>query len=136
VEDQLMRALAEADNLRKQRARDIEAARAAARADTVQQLLPVLDNLDRALEHADADPRSIVDGVRAVREQATRLLADLGFARRDDTGQVFDPARHDAVGSRPADGLASGTVAEVVRPAYGDGEHQLRPAQVVVAKDS
>lgn len=132
LEDQLLRALAEADNLRKQRARDIEQARA----DTVRQLLPVLDNLDRALAHADADPRSIIDGIRAVRDQATRLLADLGFSRRDDTGETFDPARHDAVGSRPAADLASGTVVEVVRPAYGDGEHQLRPAQVVVAKDS
>ena len=136
LEDRLLRALAEADNLRKQRARDIEEARASARADTVRQLLPVLDNLDRALAHADADPRSIIDGITAVRDQATRLLADLGFSRRDDTGETFDPARHEAVGSRPGAGLDSGTVVEVVRPAYGDGEHQLRPAQVVVAKDS
>ena len=61
------------------------------------------------------------------------MLARLGFARRDDTGAKFDPARHDAVASAADRGAPPGMVVEVVRPGYGDGEHQLRPAQVVVA---
>ena len=75
-------------------------------------------------------------GVRAVRDEALRVLAGLGFPRRDDTGEVFDPARHDAVGSRPGGQAPPGTVVQVVRPAYGSGEQQLRPALVVVAEDS
>jgi molecular chaperone GrpE len=96
--------------------------------------LPVADNLDRALEHAQADPRSIVEGVRAVRDQVLEILAKLGYPRRDDTGQPFDPSRHEAVGAAPADGTPPGTVVQVVRPGYGSDERQLRPAQVVVAK--
>jgi molecular chaperone GrpE len=61
------------------------------------------------------------------------VLAKLGFSRRDDTGAMFDPARHDAVASRAVPDAAPGTVVEVMQPAYGDGDHQLRPAQVVVA---
>jgi molecular chaperone GrpE len=94
----------------------------------------VLDNLDRALEHAGTDPGAIIEGVRAVRDQATDLLSRLGFPRRDDLGARFDPARHDAVGTRGDTTAPPGTVVEVVRPAYGEGERQLRPALVVVAK--
>ena len=81
-----------------------------------------------------ADPAAIIDGIRAVRDQALDVLTRLGFPRRDDLGAPFDPARHEAVASRPGPGAAAGTVAEVVRPAYGEGDHQLRPAQVVVAR--
>jgi molecular chaperone GrpE len=95
----------------------------------------VLDNLDRALEHAGTDPGAIIEGVRAVRDQAVDVLSRLGYPRRDDLGARFDPARHDAVASRPAAGAPPGTVVEVVHPAYGDGDHQLRPALVVVARD-
>ena len=63
------------------------------------------------------------------------LTAALGFARRDDLGAVFDPSRHDAIGSRAGTDAPAGTVVEVLRPAYGEGDHQLRPALVVVAKD-
>ena len=129
------RALADADNLRKRFAREAEGIRAQERAAVVRQLLPVVDNLDRALEHAGADPQAIIEGVRAVRDQAVAVLAELGFGRRDDTGEPFDPARHDAVGSRPGSGAPPGTVVQVVRPAYGSGERQLRPASVVVAAD-
>jgi molecular chaperone GrpE len=135
LEDQRLRALADADNVRKRCARDIERARSEERARVAADWLPVLDNLDLALAHADADPAVIIDGVRAVRDQAAGVLQRLGFPRRDDTGTVFDPSRHDAVGSRAGTGAQAGTVVEVLRPAYGEGDHQLRPAQVVVAKD-
>jgi molecular chaperone GrpE len=132
----LRRALADADNLRKRMARDIERIRAEERASAARQWLPVVDNLDRALEHAGTDPKAILEGVRAVRDQAVKILADLGYPRRDDTGEKFDPARHQAVASVPANGAPPGTVVQVVQPGYGSGEHQLRPAMVVVAKDN
>jgi molecular chaperone GrpE len=128
------RALADADNLRKRHAREIERLRDRERAEVARDWLPVLDNLDRALGHADTDPGAIIEGVRAVRDQAVDLLSRLGYPRRDDLGARFDPARHDAVAAIPAAGAPPGTVVEVVHPAYGDGDHQLRPAQVVVAR--
>jgi molecular chaperone GrpE len=132
LENLRLRALADLDNVRKRCAAQVSRAEAEARAAVTRQWLAVVDNLDLALEHAEADPASIIDGVRAIRAQALDLLARLGFARRDDRGARFDPARHEAVASRPDPG--ADMVAEVVRPAYGEGDHQLRPAQVVVAR--
>jgi molecular chaperone GrpE len=134
LEDLRLRALADLDNVRKRCAAQVSRAEAEARAAVTRQWLAVIDNLDLALEHAEADPASIIDGVRAVRAQALDILARLGFARRDDRGARFDPARHEAVASRPDPEAKADVVAEVVRPAYGEGDHQLRPAQVVVAR--
>ena len=134
LEDLRLRALADLDNVRKRCAAQVSRAEAEARAAVARQWLPVVDNLDLALAHAEADPASIVEGVRAVRDQAVDVLARLGFPRRDDRGARFDPARHEAVASRPDPGAEADVVAEVVRPAYGEGDHQLRPAQVVVAR--
>jgi molecular chaperone GrpE len=86
-----------------------------------------------ALAHATASPASIIDGVRGVRDQALAVLSGLGFPRRNDVGTTFDPARHEAVAATPTHAAPAGTVLEVVRPGYGDGEQQLRPAAVVVA---
>jgi molecular chaperone GrpE len=134
LEDQRLRALAELDNMRKRCARQVSEARDRAQADVAERWLPVVDNLDRALEHAQADPGSIVDGINAVRRQALDLLAGLGFPRRDDLGTSFDPNRHEAVATRPDPEAPEGSVVEVVRPGYGDEGRQLRPAQVIVAK--
>ena len=134
LEDLRMRALADLDNVRKRCAVQVSRAEADTRAAVAREWLPVVDNLDRALAHSTADPASIIDGIRAVRAQALEVLARLGFPRRDDRGAKFDPARHEAIASRPDPGAEDGSVAEVVRPAYGEGDHQLRPAQVVVAR--
>lgn len=134
AEDLRLRALADRDNLRKRCAAQVRHAVDDTRAAVAAQWLPVVDNLERALDHAQADPEAIVEGVRSVRDQALSVLASLGFPRRDDLGATFDPARHDAVAVRTDPGAGTGTVVDVVRPGYGEGEHQLRPAQVVVAK--
>jgi molecular chaperone GrpE len=133
LEDRWRRAAAELDNLRKRVARDAERQRWEERGRVAAAWLPVVDNLDLALAHAAADPGSIVQGVRAVREQALALLAGLGYPRRDDLGEVFDPTRHEAVSTRADSQAAPGTVVDVLRPGYGDGDRQLRPAAVVVA---
>ena len=133
--EDLRRALADLDNARKRCAAQITRVEAETRAAVAREWLPVLDNLDRALEHSSADPAAIIEGVRAVRDQALDVLARLGFPRReDDQGAAFDPARHDAVAARDAVGAADGSVVEIIRPGYGEGDHQLRPAQVVVAR--
>jgi molecular chaperone GrpE len=134
LEHRYRQALADFDNFRKRVARDAERQRAEERARVAAQWLPVLDNLDRALEHAESDPGAIVEGVRAVRDEAVALLARLGFPRRSDVGEPFDPARHEAVATVPDAGGRAGTVVHVVRPGYGDAQRQLRPAAVVVAR--
>lgn len=93
----------------------------------------MIDNLDLALEHARADPENIVEGVRAVRQQALAILAALGYPRRDDEGIAFDPTYHEAVSTVEDEELPPGTVARVVRPGYGSEDEVLRPAAVVVA---
>ena len=134
AEDQKLRALADLDNLRKRCAAQVERAEADARTQVARQWLPVVDNLERALEHAEADPRTIVEGIQAVRQQALGVLASLGFPRRDDTGATFDPARHEAVAATYDPRVPPGTVVQVVRAGYGEPDRLLRPAQVVVAK--
>ncbi len=134
LEDQRLRALAELDNARKRCASQISRTEAETRARVARLWLPVVDNLELALQHAAADPGSIVEGIRAIREQALSVLVQLGFARRDDLGTRFDPSRHEAVASRADPDAPDGSVVEVVRPAYGEKDSQLRPAQVVVAK--
>jgi molecular chaperone GrpE len=134
LEDQWRRSLADLDNLRKRLARDIGLARAEERREVVSQWVPILDNLDRALDHAGADPDAIAQGVRAIRDQAIALLAKLGFPRqRAEPGDTFDPSRHDAVATLPRADVPEGTVVGVVQPGYGAGERQLRPSSVVVA---
>jgi len=133
LEDRWLRAVAELENIRKRTAREAERQRADERASVAAEWLPVLDNLDLALHHAEADPAAVIDGVRAVRDQALGVLSRLGFPRQDDVGANFDPARHEAVGAVADPEAPAGTVVQVVRPGYGDAEHPLRPAAVVVA---
>ena len=134
LEDLRLRALADLDNLRKRCAAQVSRAEQETRAAVAREWLPVIDNLERALAHSAADPASIIDGVEAVWAQAVNVLTRLGYPRRDDRGAMFDPARHDAIASRADPAAAEGSVVEVVRPGYGEGDHQLRPAQVVVAR--
>jgi molecular chaperone GrpE len=134
LEDQWRRAVADLDNFRKRVARDAEVARAEERARVAALWLPILDNLDLAVEHANADPAALAEGVRAVRDQAVALLAGLGYPRHAEVGTTFDPARHEAVATVAGGGAPVGTVVQVLRPGYGDGERQLRPAAVVVAR--
>lgn len=134
LEDSWRRTAAELDHVRKRFAEDLARAHAQERASVAASWLPVLDNLERALEHASSNPDPVVEGVRAVQQQALAVLADLGYPRRDDeVGKVFDPAHHEAVSTVADEDLVPGTVAHVVRPGYGTDGKILRPASVVVA---
>ena len=120
-EDRWRRAVADLDNLRKRYARELARERENERERVASAFLPVLDTIDRALEHAAADPRSIVEGIRTLREQALAVVSGLGYGREDEPGVPFDPARHEVVGVVDADeaGIPPGSVASVVRPGYG-----------------
>ena len=134
LEDRLRRALADLDNARKRHARELGRVRAEERAKATAAWLPVLDNLDLALEHADADPESIVDGVRAIRDQAVDLLARLGYPRQEEVGVPFDPSRHEVVEAVSDSDAEPGTVVGVRRPGYGEPDNQLRPTGVAVSR--
>jgi molecular chaperone GrpE len=135
LEDRWLRAVADLDNLRKRIARDTERLRTEERARVAAAWLPVLDNLELALSHAgNGEANAVLDGVRAVRDQAVSVLSNLGYARNDQAGVPFDPARHEAVTTVERADVEPGTVVEVLRPGYGDAERQLRPAVVAVAK--
>jgi molecular chaperone GrpE len=133
TETQLRRALADLDNLRKRYEREVARERTDERTRVAREWLPVVDNLERALEHFVESEAPIVAGVRAVYEQALSVLAHLGFPRFDDAGEPFDPRRHEAVGTIDADAPA-GTIVGVARPGYGGSGGILRPASVIVAK--
>jgi molecular chaperone GrpE len=133
-EDRAKRAAADLDNVRKRHAQDLSRVRAAERGSVAAEWLPVLDNLELALAHSGADAGSIVEGIRAVREQALAVLARLGYARQDDVGVPFDPSRHEVVTVVDDAEAEPGTVVQVLRPGYGDGETQLRPAAVAVSR--
>src|SRR5215218_11113509 len=133
LEDRWRRALADLDNLRKRYARELDRERAAERARVAAQWLPVVDDLDRALAHADEDPSAVLEGVRAVRDHATAVLARLGYPRFEEVGVPFDPARHEAVQAVADADAPPGTVVAVLRPGYGREDHWLRPAAVAVA---
>ncbi|ASQ93255.1 nucleotide exchange factor GrpE [Streptomyces sp. 11-1-2] len=134
LEDRWRRALADLENLRKRHSRELERERAAERARTAAALLPVIDNLELALSHAEADPGSIVEGVKAIRDQAVDALARLGYEREAETGVPFDPARHEVLGVIEDPEAEPGTVVQVLRPGYGKADKQLRPVAVAVAK--
>jgi molecular chaperone GrpE len=133
-EDRWRRAMADADNLRKRHAAELRAEREAERARVAAAFLPVVDNLELALTHAEADPTAVVQGVLAIRDQAVQLLAGLGYRRDDESGVPFDPARHDVVAVVDEPGAEPNTVTRVVRPGYGTDGGQLRPTAVAVAK--
>ena len=134
LDERLLRAMADLDNLRKRFQREVMREREAERSRVAAEWLPIVDDLERALEHVDADAEEgLAAGVRTVRDHALGVLDRLGFPRFADVGERFDPARHEAVAAVEAD-VPPGTIVAVVRPGYGRPEEILRPAAVVVAR--
>jgi molecular chaperone GrpE len=129
----LKRVAAEFENYRKRVARDQESLVARAHERLVKELLPVLDDLERALEAArDTGTRSVEEGVRLVHRELAAALQREGLAEIETNGH-FDPHVHEALLSQPSSGQAEGTVIEVVQKGYRLGDHVIRPARVVVA---
>jgi len=126
------RTQADFENYRKRVVRDAAAAQDRGVAKLAKELLPAIDNLDRAIEAAEAeDP--LLAGVRLVRSELAGALARAGIESFAPLGEPFDPTRHDAMAQQPVDGAASGTVAEVYQNGYRMGEAIIRPARVLVA---
>jgi molecular chaperone GrpE len=130
--DDLKRIAAEFDNYRKRVARDQESLVARANERLVKELLPVLDDLERALEAAQQhEEAKLEEGVQLVHRNLAALLRREGLAEIETNGR-FDPHVHEALLSQPSE-QEEGAVIDVVQKGYKLGDHVVRPARVVIA---
>jgi molecular chaperone GrpE len=132
--DLAKRTQADFENFRKRTTKDMQAAGARARIGLIREILPVVDNLERALGVAPAgDGDAFVEGVRLVYRELEGALARAGVETIEPQGDAFDPNVHEALSMRPQDGAESGTVLDVVEKGYRTADTVVRPARVVVA---
>jgi molecular chaperone GrpE len=131
------RTQADFENYRKRAAKDAAAAGSRAKAGLVRELLPVLDNLERALTLAGEENGAgakVLEGVRLVHADLVGVLQRSGVEAFDPEGEPFDPTLHEALSTRPQDGTHPGTVVEVVEKGYRLNDQILRPARVIVSQ--
>ena len=129
------RVQADFENYRKRALRDQERLVAHAHERLVRELLPILDDLERALEAAERhEEAQLLDGVRLVERSLRAALAKEGLTEIDTSGQ-FDPHVHEALLTQPGEGVDPGCVLDVVQRGYRLGEKVVRPARVIVATD-
>jgi molecular chaperone GrpE len=135
--DALQRLKAEFDNYRKRSERDRQAAATTAAREVVRGLLPVMDNLERAVAALGDQGEAIVAGVEMVRGQLAAVLAGHGVAEIPATTDgAFDPNFHEAIAQIPVPGRAAGSIVEVVEKGYTHADIVLRPSKVVVAAEA
>ncbi|HEY2259417.1 MAG TPA: nucleotide exchange factor GrpE [Solirubrobacteraceae bacterium] len=130
------RTKADFENYRKRAAREAAAAQERGAIKLALALLPAIDNLDRALAHAETAENGgadFVSGVKHVHSDVIAALGRVGIEPYSPEGQPFDPQFHEAVAQQPAEGAQPGTVVEVFQRGYRLGDNVLRPARVVVA---
>lgn len=134
-QDRYLRAMAEFDNARKRGVREREELIRTANEGLIRELLPVLDNLDRALAAAKADPSAaaVVAGVELIQRELLRILEKFGVTSFTSVGAPFDPERHEAVARVQAAGQPDMTVVSEIARGYLLGSRVLRPAMVAVA---
>jgi molecular chaperone GrpE len=137
--DLAKRTKADFENFRKRMVAETAAANARGKADLIREVVPVLDDLERALEAAGIDPEGdspdgLAHGVLLVFRSLRETLARNGVEPVDPSGEAFDPQEHEAISTLPGSGAESGTVVEVVQKGYRLGDQLVRPARVVVAE--
>jgi molecular chaperone GrpE len=127
------RAQADFENYRKRAAREAAAAGERAKSGLVRELLPVVDNLERALASAEESEQHLAEGVRLVHSELIAVLERNGVQQFDPRGDRFDPGEHEALSMRSQDGAEPGVVLDVVEKGYRSNGTVLRPARVVVS---
>ena len=135
--DKYIRSVAELDNVRKRARRDMDEARVDAQSRVLREMLPVIDNLERAVAHAaqSGDGASgLLEGIRLVLRQFAQALERCNVHPVEARGLPFDPNQHEAVSQIVTAEAPAGSVVEVMQTGYRIGERLLRPALVVVAK--
>jgi len=134
VDDRLLRLAAEFDNYKKRAARERQEYVALANERLVKELLPVLDDLERALQAAaEHEEAQLEDGVRLVHRSLAQLLEREGVEEIDTSGP-FDPHVHEAMLAQPSEEAESGDVLDVMQKGYKIGGRVVRPARVIVAE--
>jgi molecular chaperone GrpE len=131
--DLAKRAQADFENYRKRAAKEAVAAGQRAKSGLVRELLPVVDNLERALASAQDGEQHLAEGVRLVHSELIALLERNGVEQFDPQGEAFDPSFHEALSTRSQDGSDPGVVLDVVEKGYRANGAVLRPARVVVS---
>ena len=133
--DRYLRAAADLENTRKRTKRELEDAKFETKNKVLKEMLPVVDNLERAIEHASGsgEKNPIVEGVQLVLRQFATAFERLDVTPVDAMGQPFDPNLHEAISQIESDQPA-GTIVQVLQRGYRAGDRLLRPALVVVAK--
>jgi molecular chaperone GrpE len=131
--DLARRAQADFENYRKRAAREAAAAGERARGGLVRELLPVVDNLERALGSAGEAERHLAEGVALVHSELIAVLERNGIEQFDPSGEAFDPTFHEALSTRSEEGAKPGVVLDVVEKGYRSNGQVLRPARVVVS---
>jgi molecular chaperone GrpE len=137
--DLAQRTRAEFENYRRRVAREAAAAQERGAVKLALELLPAIDNLDRAIAHAAASSdgengeAQLVSGIKHVHSDVLAALKRSGIEPFSPEGEPFDPQFHEAVAQQPVEGADPGTVVEVYQRGYRFGESVLRPARVVVA---
>ncbi len=139
TEDKMKRALAETQNVRQRTEREIAAAHRSAVRRVCEALLPVMDELELALQAVPKKPKDkttapLVEGVDLTRRKFLDALGQFDVQRVDPSGSPFDPRQHEAISMVDAQDVAPNTVVEVLQKGYLLGEQVLRAARVVVAK--
>jgi molecular chaperone GrpE len=128
------RTRADFENYRKRVAKEASTALARGKAELARELIPVVDNLERALESSGTEPSSLEKGVALVHEELRSRLQGAGVETYDPKGERFDPALHEALSTRAEEGADPGLVLETVEKGYRLNGQVLRPARVVVSE--
>ena len=131
--DLARRTQADFENYRKRAAKEAAAAGERSKSGLVRELLPVVDNLERALASAEESEQHLAEGVRLVHSELIAVLERNGVQQFDPSGDRFDPSEHEALSMREQDGSESGLVLDVVEKGYRANGTILRPARVVVS---
>ncbi|HET6821732.1 MAG TPA: nucleotide exchange factor GrpE [Anaerolineales bacterium] len=131
--DSWLRSQAEFQNYRKRIERDNELTYISLKGDIIKKILPVLDDLERALQNRSGDD-AWANGIELIARKFQNTLQSEGIKRIEAVGKEFDPNLHEAVSHEPADGVQSGYVIGVVQNGYMLGERVIRPALVRVAQ--
>jgi len=136
IRDQLLRTAADFDNFRKRTRREIDEAQKRGKEELLRELLPVFDNLERAVIHAGqaSDAKAVADGVGMVLKQFQDTLGKVGIKRIVAVGGPFDPSLHEAIQQVETNDHPAGTIVAEVQPGYSMGDRLVRAAMVVVAK--
>ena len=136
AKDQYLRTLADMDNLRKRTQREKEELGKFANENILRDILPVVDNLERALEHAEQahSNEGLLEGVQMTLDQFSQVLKKFGVAAVASLGQTFDPALHQAMGQMETVEYPANAVAQEMQKGYVLNERLLRPSMVMIAK--